>query len=164
MFLANVLVIKYEVCNCLNTFGEFIQALTAIIHAALTLNPDAFQAVYQGEVTRELALAVLLLAAVSQAAGQSVTLFLNRVSPGRFVFSLLLAALFFAGGVFFWTLTIWFINRALFEFDRPFREIFWAVSLGQAPLIFGFLVLIPWLGLLIRRVLQVWTLLAVTVA
>ena len=153
-----------EVFGYLDAFGEFIQALMAIIHAALTLNPDAFQAVYQGDVARQLALAVLLLAGVSQAAGQSVTLFLNRVSPGRFVFSLLLSALFFVGGVFFWTLTIWVINRLLFDFDRPFREIFWGVSLGQAPLIFGFLVLIPWLGLVIRRILQVWTLLAVTVA
>jgi hypothetical protein len=56
------------------------------------------------------------------------------------------------------------VFRLVFNFHESPGNLLLAVSLGHAPFVFGFLILIPWLGLLIRTVLQIWTLLAVTVA
>jgi len=48
------------------------------------------------------ALIVVLAASLSQVVAQSVILFINRVKPVRFVFSLLIGAVLFAFGYIFW--------------------------------------------------------------
>ena len=131
---------------------------------ALLLHSDAFRRLYDAPQRYQLAAAVLAVAAFSEAAGQSVVLFLHRVPPLRFFVSLFLTAVLFAGGVLLWAVALWLLMRVLFSSEVPIGSLLAAVSLGHAPFFFGFLILIPWLGLIIRAVLQIWTLLAVTVA
>lgn len=57
---------------------------------------------------------------------------------------------------FVWGLTITVIGRLLFEFEPEYGAIVRMVGLSTAPLIFGFFILIPWMGPFIGRVLNVW--------
>ncbi|XDE63045.1 hypothetical protein AB3M80_02495 [Arthrospira platensis BEA 1257B] len=59
-----------------------------LILGALSLNRDAFVEINILPLGRGLALTIVLVAGVSQAIGQSIVLFINRVRPFRFVLSL----------------------------------------------------------------------------
>lgn len=106
------------------------------------------------------ALAVLFLAGVSITAGESVVLFANRVSRPRFILSLITSALLLAVSVLIWAGSIWIIAQVLFDRTVPFEKLFVLVSLSYAPLILGFLVLLPYLGNLILHILNIWVFLA----
>ena len=64
----------------------------------LPSNAEAFRIATTLPAGLKLALGVVVLAGLSQEIGQIVILFLNRIKPGRFVFSLLINALLFAFG------------------------------------------------------------------
>lgn len=141
-----------------------LTAAGLLVRGALALDAEAFRSLYETRLQHSIAIAVLIIAALSEALGQSVTLFLHKVPPKRFFFSLLLTALLFISTIVLWTVIFWAITRFLFHRDYAFPDLLAGVSLGHAPYLFGFLILIPWLGLVIRAVLQVWTLLAVIVS
>ena len=144
--------------------GEFLQELWALIGGALSLNPEAFASLYETPDLELMALVVLALAAFSETLGQSVILFLNKVAPLRFIISIILSVLLIIVEVFVWTVITWGVARLLFGIEPSLMQVFWGVALGQAPFIFGFLVLIPYAGMFVRLILRIWSLLAVTVA
>ncbi len=144
--------------------SEFLEAIGWLASAGFELNARAFREVHASSLEGRLAFTVLVLAALSRAAGQSVILFLHAVPPLRFAVSILMTAVLLVGSVFLWTGVFDAAAWLLFGLERRFMELFIAVSLGHAPLVFGFLGLIPWLGLVIRRLLHIWTLLAVTLS
>ena len=133
------------------------------VWGALALRPDAFAAATSGGGLR-LALGVVFFAGLSQAVGQSLVLFANRVSPRRFVASLILFATVFTTTFLFWTATVWWIAGRLFDHPRPFATAVAAVGLAYAPQLFAFFTLTPYLGSLIWIVLTTWTLVAIVVA
>jgi hypothetical protein len=49
----------------------------------------------------------------------------------------------------------------LFEVNQPLGTVLRLVALGAAPFIFGFLILMPYLGLMVARILYVWSFLIV---
>ncbi|MFV9504699.1 MAG: hypothetical protein AB4911_09050 [Oscillochloridaceae bacterium umkhey_bin13] len=63
-----------------------------------------------------------------------------------------------------WGTTIWLSARLLFRVDDSYAPVLRMVTLGAAPFVFGFLVLIPYAGTFIGRVLGVWSLLIVLAA
>jgi hypothetical protein len=93
-----------------------------------------------------------------------VILFVNRVRPGRFALSLLLNGVVFACGLSLWAGAIWLSGRILFPNQIPLQTVVRLVSLGAAPYVFGFLVLLPYLGSIIGRALAVWSVLVVLAA
>jgi hypothetical protein len=111
-----------------------------------------------------LTLGIAIIGGVSQLLGQSVILFVNRVKPGRFAFSLLLGGLTYFIGIMVWGTAIWLSARFLFRVDDSYATVLRMVTLGAAPFVFGFLVLIPYAGVFIGRVLGVWSLLIVLTA
>ena len=144
--------------------GAFLQSLWELIWGALSLNPEAFASLYETPNLGILALVILALAAFSETIGQSVILFLNRVSPLRFIISIILSVVLIIVEVFLWTVITWGVGRLLFNIEPSLMEIFVGIALGQAPAILSVLVLIPYAGMFIRLILRIWTLLAVTVA
>jgi hypothetical protein len=135
-----------------------------LIWGALSLNPEAFASLYETPNLGIMALVVLALAAFSETIGQSVILFLNRVSPLRFIISIILSVILIIVSVFIWTVVSWGTARFLFDIEPSWTAVFFGVALGQAPALFAFVVLIPYAGMFIRLILRIWTLLAVTVA
>jgi hypothetical protein len=138
---------------------EFISLVFEVIGRALRLDPALLRAAEalppaQGDWV---VVTVALLAGASQLLGQSVTLLANRVSPGRFTISLLLNGIIFALGLLIWATTIWLVAGWLFAVPQSLNVVLRMVALGSAPWVFGFLVLIPYMGTFIGRVLAVWS-------
>ena len=110
-----------------------------------------------------LALVVVILAGLSEAVGESMVLFVNRVKAAHFVRSLVISALIFAFTYLFLAASIWVVARFFLEPSAQFRQIATVVALAQAPRLFGFLVFLPYFGLPLSILLWIWGLLATTV-
>ena len=108
-----------------------------------------------------LALFILFVAGVSDTLGQSVILFANQVGRARFAATLVIQALALIVGVFLWAGSIWLTADLLFGGVASFNTLLVLVMLSHAPLVFGFLVLLPYLGTPIYHLLRIWVLLAV---
>ncbi len=137
--------------------------ITLVGHA-LTLDREAFLALDQGVSGLRLSLAVVFVAGVSAAIGQSVVLFANRVAKRRFVLSLLLSGVIFTAVYFFWSTSLWLIAVYVFGHPRPYLNALRTVGLAYSPQLFGFLVLTPYFGTALSALLSVWNLLAIVVA
>ena len=135
-----------------------------LVGGALGLDRSAFVALLGTDGALRFALWIVFLAGLSSALGQSIVLFASRVAPRRFAASLVLSALIFVGVFVFWTGSIWLVGRGLYGAERELTEILAAVGLAYAPQLFGFFVLVPYLGSGISVLLSTWNLLAVVVA
>ncbi|WP_026735126.1 YIP1 family protein [Fischerella sp. PCC 9605] len=131
-----------------------------LIFGAIALNPKAFELIQTLPQSNRVALYTLLLAGFSQAIGQAIVLFVNRVKPIRFILSLLIASVLFAFSIGFWGLSTWLVSRILFDDNVSFGSVWSAMGLAYAPLIFSFFIALPYLGVPILVLLSIWTLLA----
>ncbi|GAB4453524.1 MAG: hypothetical protein Kow0031_35740 [Anaerolineae bacterium] len=148
----------------LNSVGGFLAAMWNVVGGVLGLDPGVFPAVLAADGGGWLALAILFVAGVSDMFGQSVVLFANRVSPRRFWVSLVMSALVLAFSVVVWAVSIWLVVRYIFSLSAVLTNIFILVALSQAPLLLGFLTLMPYLGNFLYHLVRVWSLLALVVA
>lgn len=144
--------------------GDYFYYLWRVTTQAMWLNPETFANVERLPLSGLITLGIAILGGVSQLLGQSVILFVNRVRPGRFAVSLLLNGLTYLIGLMVWGLTIWTVGGLVFGLREPLATVMRMVSLGAAPFVFGFLVLIPYAGAFIGRLLGVWSLLIVLAA
>jgi hypothetical protein len=140
-----------------------MHGITLVGHALL-LDRVAFVVLDQGIVGLRLSLAVVFLAGVSAAVGQSVVLFANRVAPRRFVLSLLLSGIVFTLVYLFWSTSLWLIAVYVFGHPRAYLSALRTVGLAYSPQLFGFLVMTPYFGAFLAALLSVWNLLAIVVA
>jgi len=112
----------------------------------------------------QVALAVVLLAGLSQTIGQCVVLFVNRVTPVRFAGSLVVGALLSAFGYAFLVLGTWattFLPHAQHVALLPLAI---AMAYAYVPLLLGFLAAMPYLGSPALSALRVWHLAALVIA
>jgi hypothetical protein len=140
---------------------EFIGDVLQGIGEALRLNPRVFEIVAQRPNANGIIWLIAILGGASLLIGQSVILFVNRVSPSRFFVSLLVNGLLFSISLLVWGLSIWGVGQLLYPNDISIGTVMRLVGLGAAPYLFGFLVLIPYAGNFIGRVLSVWSFLIV---
>lgn len=141
-----------------------LQTYWAMVGQALRLQPDVFAQIQEMTGGLLLALLVVLMAGVSEAAAQSIVLFLNHVRFKRFGLALCMSLFSHFGGYLLWTTTIWLAGNALFAQNQPFHDVAAVVGLAYAPQLFSCLVLMPFLGNGIGIVLSLWSMLAVVVA
>lgn len=139
-----------------NIFLYFEYLWKGIIYA-LQLNPSAYEFVITYPQSKWVVFGIIFLAGVATLLGQSVVLFLNRVRGGRFFFSLVVNGLMFIISYFVWGAIIYIAGRFLFQENVTFGSMFRLVGLSTAPLIFGFFILIPWMGPFLGKVLNVWS-------
>lgn len=137
-------------------------AATALLSDALRMASGFADAVVTTPGAGRLAATVLVLAGLSEAVGESVVLFVNRVTPKHFVRSLVISAVIFAITYLFLAASIWAVARLFFVPGVQFSQITTVVALAQAPRLFGFLVFLPYFGLAISILLWIWSLLATT--
>ncbi len=129
----------------------------------LALNSGAFEQIHTLRHGSIVALIVVLAAALSQVGAQGVVLFINRVKPVRFVFSLLIGAVLFAFGYIFLVFSTWLISFAPFTVRVPFGVVARTLGFSYAPLIFSLFGAMPYLGEPILLLLSLWHLLAMVV-
>jgi Yip1 domain len=147
-----------------STFWQGTSSFFELLGGALRLDPAAFRAVQTDANANLLLLLLLLLAGASQMLGQSVVLLANKVTPRRFVMSVLLNAVLFVVGVLIWAAVFQMVGRFVLGVQLPFVQMGRVVSLAYAPLILGFLVLLPYAGSFLGHVLDAWSTLAMLVA
>jgi hypothetical protein len=143
---------------------EAIAQFGAVVRQALLLDPAVYQRVQSQPQGISYALAVVVLAGLSGLAGQSFTLFLNRVRPSRFGLALLISLGSYVAGYFIWTTTIWTLGSLLLGELQPYWAMAAAVGLAYAPQIFSFFEVIPFLGYGFWAGLSLWSMLAIVVA
>jgi hypothetical protein len=135
----------------------------SLVGSALSLNRSALATAATVPGVVSTALWIAFLGGVSMMLGQSVVLFANRVSRRRFAACLAVAGLVYVAGLAVWGVTIW-LSARIIGLDVPTGAITFAVCVGQAPWLFGFFCLIPYLGTSIQRILLVYSLLVVVAA
>ncbi|MGB3534581.1 MAG: peptidase [Microcoleaceae cyanobacterium] len=131
-----------------------------LVWGALTLNSDVFNWINSLPQGNQVALIIVLIAGLAQAVGQCVVLFLNRVQPKGFFISLGIASILFTFSYVFWAGSIGLVANFFFNYNLDYPTIFRTLGLSYAPLILGFLVALPYIGIPIYILLSLWALLA----
>lgn len=132
-----------------------------LISGVLLLNKETFATVNSLPLSLIASILVVLLAGLSQTLGQSVMLFVNRVKPLRFLLSVAIAAVLFVFNYNFWVLSTWLVAGWFFGVSLPLVEVVQTLGFSYAPLLLGFLMVIPYFGMPILVVLSIWTLMAI---
>ena len=140
-----------------------LDQLGDLIGGAFSLDQAAFQNIVSLPGGQTLAILIVLASGLSLAVGQSIILFINRVQPIRFLFSLLLNAVLFTFGFLFLVFSTWLIGWLPGLVHLPWRDLVRAFGLSYAPLGFSFLAALPYAGVPILNLLSVWHLLAMIV-
>lgn len=128
-----------------------------------SLNGETFQQIVSVPWGFWFALAVVLAAGLSLAVGQSIILFINQVKPVRFIFSLLLNAVLYVCGFLFLVLSTWLITLLPWSVEVSLGNLIRVLGITYAPLLFGFLGAMPYLGIPLLTLLSVWHFLALVV-
>jgi hypothetical protein len=152
--------------SLLGAVADDAREILEVLGDALWLHSDLLQiatASPPGARTFGLGMAVVFWAGVSLLVGHSVPLFINRVRPGRFVLSMVLNGLLFVVSWLVWALVFTGIGTLLFGQHLSFPTTLLIISFSYAPYMFGFLILIPYLGPFLGRLLTGWSLLIVLV-
>ncbi len=139
---------------------QLLNQLGNLIGGSFSLSQEAFQQIASLLEGQTAALLVVLAAGLSLAVGQSIILFINRVQPLRFIFSLLLNAILFTCGFVFLVFSTWLIGWLPGFVRMPWSDLVEVLGLSYAPLLFSFLAALPYAGVPILNVLSVWRLLA----
>lgn len=135
-----------------------------LVFGVLRLQREPFEQLLSGGHGLRWALLVVFFAGLSQALGQSVVLFANRVRPRRFVLSLLVGAGLYVFGFLLLVASVWLVARYGFGREQPLRTVARVVGLAYAPYLLGFAVLTPYLGSFISVALSLWSLAALLIA
>jgi hypothetical protein len=141
----------------LNAVSHFLADLAQVIGLALGFTSDLPQAVLALPHPGLLALAVAVLAGISQLVGDSVILFVNRVRPRPFVAALGMNGLIFALSLAAEGVVIWLVARNVFGTDEPLWMGVLVAFLGSAPLVFGFFIMAATLGPPVGQLLRLWS-------
>lgn len=138
---------------------EFIGYVGTAMVAALTFDSERLTLLAASPQSWTLSAAIAFLGGISMLLGQSVVLFLNRVPPRRFAISLMLNGIIFAIELALWAVVLWLAAWLFFRDVPPPAAAIRLIGISSAPFVFGFLVLIPYLGPVIARLLYVYSLL-----
>ncbi|MEM9817371.1 MAG: peptidase [Cyanobacteria bacterium P01_D01_bin.6] len=144
--------------------GTFWQQFWEILVGGLSLDPDVFIQVGDRSQDRWVAVTIVLLAGFSQAIGQSIVLFANRIKPLRFVLSLGVSALIYAVTFIVWVLCVWLTVQLFWRHGFTVESVFRALAISYAPQLLGFLIALPYFGMPMAVMLSIWSLLGMLVA
>lgn len=137
--------------------------LRELISGTFGLNPEVFQQIALLPDGLFLALLTVLLAGLSLSIGQAIILFINEVSPLRFVFSLLINAVLYTFGYLFLVFSTWLICLVPWSAHVSLATLTVVLGLSYAPLLFSSLGALPYLGVPLLSLLSIWHLLAMVV-
>ncbi len=147
----------------MEAFFDFMASVWLVIWGVLTGDESVTEWFRIHPLNLEISMTVAALAGASTLLGDSVVLFLNRVRGWRFAITMLLNALGFVLLYALQALVIAIVGPLVVGHSPGLAAVTRGVMLATAPLVFGFFVLIPYLGPAIARVLQAWGLLVLWV-
>lgn len=137
--------------------GTALDHFWELIWGAIALKPEAFNFIKNLPLAAQAAGKVVILAGLSQAIGQSIILFVNRVKPLRFFLSLAISSLLFCFGYLFWALSTWAMKNLFYPPAISFASVRATLGFAYAPQLFSFLIALPYLGVPINVILSIWS-------
>lgn len=138
---------------------DYLADLFGVIGRALRLDPLAVDAAEYASEPWAIPIGIVVLAVVSQSIGQALILAINEVRGKRLAVTLTAAV---AGTILGYVVlgTALAATGTLVLGHAPdTRTLIQAVMVSAAPLVLGFLVLLPYSGPAVGRMLQLWSLL-----
>jgi hypothetical protein len=132
-------------------------SLAEVLRAFFSWSDSALLVVVGAANWQQVVLWIVLLAGLSEAVGQSVVLFANRVKPLRFMLSLGVTALLFSVGFLIWVVSIRVLVSFVLGSDIAWRPLLIITGVSYIPLLFSFLGLLPYAGQPILQGLYVWS-------
>lgn len=141
-----------------------LPSLGETMRQALALRESIFVTIQRAPNGLWMALAVVGLAGLSEAFGQSLVLFINHIRPRRFILALLTSVFTYMVGYMLWTASVWLVGVYAFDRDVGWVAVAAAVGLAYAPQVFAFFELTPFFGSPFGVLLSLWSLVAILVA
>lgn len=135
---------------------ETILAAAGLGLSAAFFDPEPFRAAGSSEMLRSVTLAMLFLAGISRALGTSAILALNHVPGRRYLAAFLTEGVVFVGAALVYAACAVLADWAFFGDRIPNERLFWIVAVAHSPMLFGVLILMPYLGEAIDRALRIW--------
>lgn len=134
------------------------------LSAALRLDPGLFSRINQ-DPWPDLwpALGVALLASISTMLGHVAVFLLNHIGGWRLATSLALSTLWLASLHIIQVAVTWTVASLVLQRPQPLVPLIIVGLLSTAPLSFSFVTAMPHFGLMIGRLLQVWSYLVIVV-
>ena len=140
-------------------WAELVTALSGIFK----LDGDAFITALHRHDAILLAIAVVVIAGLSETIAESIVLFANRVRAARFFLSILVNVALFVFGYVFTVLSTWAVMALPGQHHAALGDLAIVIALSYAPLVFAFFGTLPYLGVTVIVVLRVWHLLSMVV-
>lgn len=137
-----------------------IEALLAALklgYSAAFFNVDVYLDAGDTARLRRLTLLMLFLAGLSRATGTVAILALNRVPGRRYPFVFAVEGLVFVLTALAFAVSAVLADHVFLGNALANSRLFWIVALAHAPMLFGVLILMPYLGEAIDRGLRLWT-------
>lgn len=136
---------------------RYLSGIFELIGRAYRLDPAALIWVRENPFAIWVAVGVALLAGISIMTGHAVVLLLNRITGWRLAAGLLLSATWLVGLHAIESVVLWGLGTLISGHDISYLTVLAGVLVSTAPQIWGFLVLIPYLGTAINRFLSAWS-------
>jgi hypothetical protein len=133
-----------------------------IVGGILSLDPNVILGVQTSPSGLSVAVVILVLATVSDVVGNSPILFFNKMSPGWLVAALCIETVLSLVRLLIWMCSIGILFFAVNQVRLSLANVVVVIGIGYAPMLWSFLVVIPSIGPVIRRVLIAWTLVTMT--
>ncbi|MEX3008744.1 hypothetical protein [Hoeflea sp. TYP-13] len=136
---------------------DIITQLRDMIGRALWFDPTVYDTAIMDDRTRFVSTMVVFLAGVSLLLGQCFALFLVAASPIGFVLGLIFSGLSLTVRLGLWMTCSVFFAAILFGVVAAPWNFISVIFVATAPLVFGFLAVLPSIGIIISYILYGWT-------
>lgn len=146
----------------MGSVGAALGAVLALVWDVLQSDPEVARRLLDGDMLWP-AFGVLMLAALSIGIGHSSVLFLNRIRPLRVGVAAAVGLLWILLLRLVEALVTWAVARVVTGQSPPWQLLLTIFLLATAPHVFHAFTFLPWLGLLIGRVLDIWSFLVLFV-
>jgi hypothetical protein len=147
-----------------STISAYLATLFSVAGGVLKLDPEVFKAYLAFQDRAGITLLIVFIGGLSLAFGKSITLFANRVKPGRFATSLIFSSIGYILNVFIVTIVIWLYNVFFGPTKSLYPDIAALVGIVFAPYWLGVFVFIPTAGIHWERILKGYVFIAVVLA
>lgn len=134
------------------------------LRSALALDANLYENARNTPRTHQIALKIVILAAISHAIGSAVILIINQATVPLLLLLLILDGLIVVAGYYLWTFVLWKVGQWLKPIDPTYGDLLSPVGFAYAPQSLNLFTLIPLFGRPIELVLAIWSLMAVIVA
>jgi hypothetical protein len=138
-------------------WSELFVQLDVLIGGALSFDPMVYDTSLMNDRSRFASTVIVFTAGMSVLLGQCFALFLVSASPIGFVFGLLFSGISLTLRLGLWIAMSVLVARLLFDTSVSPWNFMSVIFIATAPLIFGFLAVLPSIGIILLYGLYGWT-------